>query len=276
MNAIQTAELSLKPRLLLALLACLVASVLLASVANGQIDGFTDPFRKVELSSDESGSISKLNVEQGDFVDADSVIALLDTRVQELQLEIATQMAKNTSQLDAARESLKKRKLITQRLRELEKTGHARPSELIRAEMELAIAEAKYLAAQEEAIVHEIEQRRAEAMLDRRAIKAPFAGVIAKVHRREGEFLSPLRPELATLVQIDRLLATFMIPSSQIRQFQPGKKFQIELEDGTLVEGLVYQIGVETDAQSGTVEVKLVIENPMNEYRSGEICSLSI
>ena len=35
-------------------------------------------------------------------------------------------------------------------------------------------------------------------------------------------------------------------------------------------------IGVQTDAQSGTVKVKLVIENPSNDIRAGEICTLNI
>ena len=100
--------------------------------------------------------------------------------------------------------------------------------------------------------------------------------MIAKVHRQQGEFLSPLRPEIATLVQVDRLLATFMIPSSQVNQFEVGDSYDIELENGQIVAAKVHRIGVLTDAQSGTVEVKLTIENPNNEFRSGDICSLKI
>ena len=100
--------------------------------------------------------------------------------------------------------------------------------------------------------------------------------MIAKIHRREGEFLSPLHPEVATIIQIDRLLATFAVPSSQLETFEIGKEFNIELENGTLIKAKVHRIGVETDAQSGTVEVKLVIENDKQELRSGEICTLNI
>ena len=100
--------------------------------------------------------------------------------------------------------------------------------------------------------------------------------MIAKLHRQEGEFLSPLKPEIATLVQVDRLLARFMVPSSQVDQFEVGAAVEIELENGRIVDGKVYRIGIVTDAQSGTVELKLVIENPNNEIRSGEICSLKI
>ena len=204
------------------------------------------------------------------------MIASLDTRVQELQLEIASQAVERSSQLVAAEATLEKRRAVANRLRELASQGHARDSELMRAELELSIAEAQVLSAKEEKAVHKIEKRRAQVLLDRRRIKSPFNGMIAKVHRQEGEFLSPLKPEIATLVQVDRLLARFMVPSSQVDQFEVGAPVEIELENGRIVDGKVYRIGIVTDAQSGTVELKLVIENPNNEIRSGEICSLKI
>lgn len=250
--------------------------LLMTAVAQGQIDGFIEPFRSIELSSDETGSIAEMNVEEGDIVSKDDVIARLDVRVQALQLEIAAHLASTTSQLNAAKEAFNKRQTIAERLEILKSKGHASQSEVIRAEMELSIAQAKFYAAKEEQTVREIEQRRAEVQLARRTIVAPFDGVVAKVHRREGEFLSPVHPEVATIIQVDRLLATFAVPSSQLNQFSLGREFNLELDNGTLVTGKVYRVGVETDAQSGTVEVKLVIENSSTELRSGEICTLNI
>lgn len=253
-----------------------IAILMLTAVAEGQIDGFIEPYRSIELSSDETGSIAVVDVEEGDIVQRNDTIARLDVRVQELQLEIATHLANTTSQIVAAEETLKKRKAIAARLEKLKSQGHASRSEIIRAEMELSIAQAKYLAAKEEQAVRAIERRRAEVQLARRTIRSPFDGVVAKIHRREGEFLSPLHPEVATIIQVDRLLATFAIPSSQVTMFSVGKEFNLELENGQLITAKVYRIGVETDAQSGTIEIKLVIENPMFQLRSGEICTLNI
>ena len=204
------------------------------------------------------------------------VIAKLDGRVQELQLEIATRLAETKSQLIAAEHTLKKRQAILSRLKELNGRGHASPSELIRAEMELSIAEAKVLSAKEEQAVRAIERRRAEVQFKRRTIVSPFAGVVSHIHRREGEFLSPLHPEVVTIIQVEQLLATFAVPSSQIGTFEIGKEFNLEMDDGRTVTGHVYSIGVQTDAQSGTIELKLVVDNPMLELRSGEMCTLNI
>lgn len=253
-----------------------IAALFVTSVADGQIDGFIEPFRSIELSSDESGAIAGLEVEEGDSVTTDQVIARLDVRVQELQLEIAAQLAKTTSQVVAAKQTLLKREEIARRLEELKQRGHASHSEIIRAKMELSIAHAKLLAAEEEKLVREIECRRAEVQLARRTIVSPFDGLIAKIHRREGEFLSPLHPEVVTIIQVDRLLATFAVPSDQLDKIEMDKKFNLQLEDGSLVPGKVHRIGVQTDAQSGTVEVKLIIENDSHKLRSGEICTLNI
>ncbi len=253
-----------------------IAVLMLTAIAEAQIDGFIEPYRSIELSSDETGSIASLDVEEGDVVATDQVVAKLDVRVQELQLEIASHLAETTSQLEAAQQTLKKREAIAERLSELRTKGHASESEIIRAEMELSIAQAKLLAAEEEQAVRAIERRRAAVQLARRTIVSPFDGVVAKVHRREGEFLSPLHPEVVTIIQVDRLLATFAVPSSQLEQLKTDTKFNLELEDGSLVEGKVYRIGVETDAQSGTVEVKFVIDNDSFKLRSGEACTLNL
>jgi RND family efflux transporter MFP subunit len=252
------------------------ALLMLTATAEGQIDGFTEPFRSIELSSDETGSIASLEVEEGQIVQANDVIARLDGRVQKLQLEIATHLYSTTSQIDAAEETYKKRMTISTRLQELKANGHASQSEIIRADMELSIAKAKLLAAKEEQAVREIERRRAEVQLLRRTIVSPFDGVVAKIHRREGEFLSPLHPEVVTIIQIDRLLATFAVPSSQISMFELGREFNLEMDNGRTVTAKVYRIGVQTDAQSGTIEIKFLIENPQFQLRSGEICTLNI
>ena len=86
MNYPRALEMSFDPRHVIVVFLGLVASVLLGSVASAQVDGFTEPFRTIELSSDETGSIAALKVEVGESVSQDDVIACLDTRVQELQL----------------------------------------------------------------------------------------------------------------------------------------------------------------------------------------------
>ncbi len=242
----------------------------------GEIEGFTQPFRRIDLSSDETGAIATLNVREGERVEAGDVVASLDSRVQSIQLQIAKKMASSTSQRSAAAKSLTKRQAISQRLAQMHHQGHASESEIIRADLELSIAESKYNTAVEEAAIREIEAERAAVQLARRTITAPFNGQIAKIHSREGEFLSPLHPEICTIVQTDKLLATFNVSSDQAKQFSVGQTYELRLENGETVSGEVHIVGVETDPQSGTVEIKLVIDNSDFRIRSGENVTLNI
>ena len=246
------------------------------SKPESQVIGFTEAYRTIDLSSDELGSIAEMFVKEGDFVEANAPVAQLDRRVQKLQLEIATQVASTSSELTGAERILQKRKSILDRLRILKTKGHASDSEVIRAEMELAIAEAKHMSAKEDKVVREIEMRRAAVQLERRSILAPFAGRVSKIHRHTGEFLSPISPEVVTIIQTDRLLATFNVPSSKVSMLKVGATHQIQLANGSTVDAVVEQVGVITDAQSGTVEVKLVIDNSDERIRSGESVTLSI
>ena len=247
-----------------------------SAISHGQIEGFTEPYRSIDLAGDESGAIFELKVDEGDKVQAGDVVAQLDDRVQRVQLEIASELAKATSQLDAARKSMEKRQTISTRLKNMQASGHASQSELIRSDMEMAIAQSKYSAAREDAAIRAIEKQRAEIQLSRRSITAPMSGVIAKVHRREGEYLSPLHPEVVTIIQVDRLYATFNIPASQVREFKSGKEFELKFENGDSVLATVNSVSVSTDAQSQTVEVRLVFDNEDGTFRAGEICTLNI
>lgn len=258
------------------MLAIGIAICLMTVVSNGQIEGFTEPYRRIDLATDESGPIAAMAVIEGQFVEANDVICELDKSLQEIQLELAKQRAESKGQIWTAQQSLQRREEIHKRIRRLQTTGNATESELLRSEMELAIAEGKVLIAEEEAAAREIEYREALLQLQRRTIRAPFAGVVSKIHRRRGEFVSTLQPEIITLMQIDKLLAKFNVPSSQAELFQPGAIFELTTATGESVSATVFRVAVFTDAQSGTVEIKLLIENDTLGIRSGEMLTLHI
>jgi RND family efflux transporter MFP subunit len=274
-NQFQQSPKQLMQKIVFAIFTCLTLFVF-AATSHGQVEGFTEPFLSIDLSSDESGAIAEMKFEEGADVSKGDVVARLDDRLQKVQLEIATEMAQAKSQLEAAKQTLEKRRMIGNRLQKMQATGHATDSELIRSDMELSIAQAKYNAAREEAAVRAMELKRAEIQFSRRSIKAPISGIISKVHRREGEFLSPLRPEVVTIIQVDRLLSTFAIPVSQAGAFREGNEFELQFENGKRVVATVYSVSVSTEAQSQTVEVKLVFDNPGRQLRAGEICTLNI
>lgn len=244
--------------------------------AHGQVQGFVEPYRSVDLSIGEIGIIQELTTEPGDTVQEGSVIARLDDRVQRVQLELAEHLAKSKSNLLVAEKTYHKRASILNRIEELVRTNSASQSELIRAEMEETIAKSQLLSAQEEMVTRQIELKRTSAQLASRTVIAPFSGTVSAVHRNVGEYVSPSRPEIVTLVQLDKLFAKFNVSSSMITSFEVGQEVEVTMADGTKIVAQVFSVGVQTDAQSGTVEIKLLIDNPDGDIRSGESCTLNV
>ena len=245
----------------------------LASASQGdEIKGLMEPIRSIEVASEESGIIQELNVTEGQQIESGCVLARLTDEIQRIQLELATHLAKSTSAVDAAEQGYQKRVMITERIRELRQSGNASESELIRSEMELSVAKAKYLAAKEELAGRQIERRRAEIQLQRRQIKAPFNGIISKMHYDNGEYLTALKPELLQLVQVDELLAVFPIPVSLASSLKNRKTFPIHLANGKVIDGKIHSIGVTADAGSSTLTLKIKIKNKNGQLRSGEEC----
>lgn len=259
-------------RFLLAAATLASAVVFMSGTALGQFDGFTEPYQTIELASDETGLIELVQVEEGERIRKGEVIARLSSDLQQVQLELAEHMAKVNSSVVNAEQSLVKREQIREQVQKLRAGGYANENELVRAEMELDLARSRLQAAKDEHIAREIELRRAIAQLERRTIVAPFDGVIAKLHRKQGEFLSPVRPEVATLVDIDQLYAVINIPSTAVSSLELGKTYQIEIGNQVGVNAKLDSIGVQTDAESNTVKVKLLIDNRELKLRAGEPC----
>ncbi len=259
-----------------ALASCLTAISLFSSSSSlrGQYEGFTEPVRTIELASDESGIIQWMGVHEGAAVKSGEIIARLSDDLQRVQFELASHLADTDSAVISAREMLEKRQAILEELHKLRSQNFASENEILRAQMELEIARARLRTAEDEQKARRIEMRRAETQLKKREITAPFDGIVSRIHRKQGEFLSPLRPELITLIDIRELYATFNVSSSDIHRLTVGQDLQLTIGNGQRSAAKVESIGVQIEAQSGTVQVKLLIHNPENKFRSGETCLL--
>lgn len=241
---------------------------------HGQLDGFLQPWKSVDLASDETGIIDEVLVMEGQRVTRGEVVARLKSDVEQIQFELATHLAQSRGNYMAAEKNWEKRQSVLDQVQKMHAANNANAIELMRAELELELAVARLVAARDELIGHEIEMRRAKAHLDRRSVVSPIDGFVSNIHTHEGEYISPVRSDIATIVNTDQLYAVFNVPSQFIDQFQHGKRMQIRLSGGVTVEGTVEFVGVEIDAESGTVQVKLVIDNREQRYRAGDSCTL--
>jgi RND family efflux transporter MFP subunit len=246
-----------------------------ANAAASDIDGFTEPYRTINVAAAESGIIFAVHVREGEAVHKGQVLATLDQELFLSSLEIARQGMEAKGQLNSAVAELRMRKTRLERLEALRPEGHASQEELDRAIAELEIAEAKVLATKEALIVKQLEYERAKLQIERRLIRSPIDGVITKTHKEEGEFVAPNEPVILTLVQLDPLLAIFSVPAELAAQLSLGQRVALGFPNSQeIANGTVDFLSPVTDAESGTVRVKVRILNEQGRYRSGERCTL--
>ncbi len=248
-----------------------------ASATASDIDGFTEPYRSVDVAAAEPGIIAELKVDEGQKVESGQILGQLDQRVLHASLRIAEQAMKSKGQLNSVQAELDLKSNRLRKLTILRQTDNASQEEVDRAAAEVAIANARVLTAQEALVIKKLEYARILVQIERTNIRSPIDGAITQLYREEGEFVVPTDPVVVKIVQLDPLLATFSIPSFQAETLATGELVDLTIVDakGT-AKGTVEFVSPVTDAQSGTVKVKIRLPNPGNKYRSGTKCTLHL
>lgn len=264
-----------------------VLLVLLANVAVAvalPADGFTEPYRTIEVGSAETGTISAVEVREGDEVRQGDVLAVLDRDVLSALLAIAEQAMRSRGELDATTAELRLKRHRLAKLELLRTKGHAYEEEVERARADVAIAEAQVRSAKEELLIRKLEHRKILAQIEQRTLRAPMDGVIVRIQKDIGEYVAPNDPYVLTLVQLDPLLVTFSLTSAQAEQLHAGQEVLLWSTDAVTettdsvqqMQGTVEYVAPVTDADSGTVRVKIRVANPDGRYRAGERYTLDL
>ena len=242
-----------------------------------ELEGFTEPHRSINVAADETGIVEELLVREGDMVMAGQPLAQLDREVQEALLAIARQSMDSKGRLEASQAELKLRQQRLDKLESLRSEGAARQEEVDRARAEVQVAEANVRSIREELLIRKLEYQKIKVQLDRRTIRAPISGVVTTLHKQVGEFVAPNNPDLLTLVELDPLLANFTVMSPQTDKLQPDQEVRVLFPiSGLETNGYVEQIAPVTDAESGTVRIKIRVANPDGRFRSGERCKIHL
>ncbi len=247
-----------------------------AAACGASFDGFTEPFRKIDVAASETGTVAQLLVHEGDRVAKGQALATLDNDVLEVSREIATANVRAKGKLDSAIAERDLRKTRLERLEPLRTEGHASQEEVDRARSELEVAEANLQVVREQRQLDELERKKVEAMIERRTLRSPIDGYVLKIQKDEREFVSANSASVAIVVQLDPLRVVFSLPTAYAAKLSVGSAADLELpESGAKVRGKVEFVAPVTEAESGTVRVKVLIDNAGGAYRCGIRCLLN-
>jgi RND family efflux transporter MFP subunit len=252
--------------------------LLLSATSEGQVvESFTEPFRKVDLTTSEVGLLAHVYVREGDSVKKDQLLAALDSEVQQLAVEIAQANLAARGRLESAVAERDLRKDRLSKLESLRKAGHSTQDELERARADMAVAEANVLIAMEQRKVDELDYRRLMAIRERRNLRSPIDGTVVRVYREDADLVGGANSPVMTVMQLDPLRVNFSVPAARAAAFRAGERRKLlfpETEEATVAQ--VDFVSPVVDADSGTVRIKLLIPNPEGKHRSGSRCTLDL
>lgn len=99
-------------------------------------------------------------------------------------------------------------------------------------------------------------------------VKAPFAGKIVEIKTHEFETVRSGQP-LFRLIDDNQLLAVMNVPEDDTRLTMVGSLVKIAVSGGRQVSGQVYEVTPQADHRTGTVRIRVLINNADGKLHPG-------
>jgi HlyD family secretion protein len=151
------------------------------------------------VSPDEQGRVVKLNVREGDRVEAGAPFYAVDDDLQQADLNQSNATLANAQQ-------------AYDRAAALSKTGSGTQANFDSALANLRVAQARVVTSQ--------------TKLERRRMKAPIAGTIQQIYFREGETVAAQRPVISILPP-GNMKVRFFVPEPELPKLKVGEDVRV-------------------------------------------------
>jgi RND family efflux transporter MFP subunit len=235
-----------------------------------QATGYVTARREATVSTQITGTLTSVSIEEGEHVKAGQVLAQLDDSAQKAALEQAR------AQLSAARALLVQYQVqLAQARRDNQRNADLIDRKLVSQQaLETTQTQVATLEAQVESQRKQVELadaglQGARVQLDYTTVRAPFAGVIIAKAAQPGEIVSPIsagggftRTGVGTIVDMDSLEIEVDVNEAYIHRVQPDQKAQAVLDaypDWTIPAHVIAIIPT-ADRSKATVKVRVAIE----------------
>jgi multidrug efflux system membrane fusion protein len=213
-----------------------------------RISGRTDAEKRVTLATRVMGVIESLPVKQGQRVERGDLVMRLDALDKEAAVRTAEAVVtQRQAEFDAA-----------ERL-----VGGGNAPKLQADQARAALATAK----------SELESAKAE--LAQYAMYAPYNGVVDRVPVQRGSTILA-GAEVATLINLDPLLAIGEVSERDLRYLKLGDTADIELVDGTTVKGALRYISRDASSATRTYRIEVAIPNENKELPAGMTAEIKL
>ncbi len=232
----------------------------------------TEPSDLVDLASSEKGVIEELTVEEGDTVKKGHVVCRLESSVEQGSLQISKTQAESEIDVEVAKLRHELKEIEQKRVLDLAKRSAAAPMEVETARIDELYTEALVKKAQHDRRVAQFEYERDKKVIERRTIKSPLDGYVAKRVKSVGELVDGIDDTvLCQIARLDPLHVRVPAPTSTYGRIRLGDRAIIragQLPDGR-AEGKVILVDRLVQPESQMYTIKLEVPNPENKIPAG-------
>lgn len=224
------------------------------------------------VGSPVAGRAGELKVRLGDVVQKGDVLAVIESP----DLGSAeSELLQKRSLREAAESAVEVAKLAFQRAEELRKTNSvsvtdllSRQGDLKKAEGELKVASAEYLAAENHLHILGITQGQIDRLLasgevtSRFELKAPIAGTVVQRGVTPGEVVGPDRETLMVIADMKTLWVLADLPGRVAHRLAGDTPVRIRIDDAGDYEfvGVISYLSPELNPRTRTVSVRIVLD----------------
>ena len=198
-----------------------------------QAVGNVRPWQHTTLSVEVEGKVEKIEVKDGQVVEAGDLLVTLEQNDKQAQLE------KNQSLL------------------RYQKSRYERSKTLAKKQFQSELDTEEAYAAMKSA---EAAVQSSQMDLENTSIKAPFTGIFESRQVDVGDYLA-VKGEVGQLIDNSQLIITVPIPQNTINQIKLDKLAQVQFATGESKSGIVHFKSALADAETRTFKVEVKVEN---------------
>ena len=237
--------------------------------ANLDAVGYVVARRQTDISSEVTGVITQLHIEEGDFVKNQQIIAQLDDAIIRKELMLAE------SNLVAAQKKIKEIEVrIHEAALELNRTekmveeNFFSQSLLDKADAEVKALRARLVSANSNVNVARSNYELKKAQLKKYLIKAPFSGIITAKHANLGETVFPgstgeyTTTGICTITDMDSREIEVDVNEAYIKRVFEGQSVEVKLDayPDWIIKATVINYLPAADRQKASVKVRIRLD----------------
>lgn len=234
-----------------------------------QFEGVIYPVEERELALPVDGLIDEVVVVEGAYVEKGHTLLRLRSQSAKMEAQRRRVVWQDNTGLDTSIERLK---IISDQYQTLTKlfetTGTVSKDELNALLLEKIQAKGQRDNSIVQKSLAEFEYRLSDQQLKERSLKAPIDGLVTKIEKFDGEWVSA-GETVASMVDLSEVVLRTSVPDPLARLLEKNAEVTANIDGFGQASGVVTFISPVADPASGLVRIRIKIANPEGLIRPG-------